>query len=284
MKKPVIDRNRPLGLYLHIPFCKAKCAYCDFYSLPHSEEKMDAYAAALARHITEVAPQMQNHRVDTVYFGGGTPSYLGVSRLTRLLQTVLRRYDVARGAEITLEANPDSACDVKALRALRRAGFNRISLGVQSADDGLLRAIGRIHTFAQVQEAVAAVRKAGFKNLSMDLIYGLPGQTMQQWEDTLAAVTPSTSTELFVSICSASTFAAAPPMESVCDVASISTFTSLSPSTLSVTVTFPPPNPSAVALAVLTSASAVAQAIVSTIHRLSSSAVSFFMMKNPFPF
>ena len=101
---------------------------------------------------------------------------------------------------------------------------------------------------------------------------------------TVAAVTPSTSTELFASICSASTFAAAPPMESVCDVASISTFTSLSPSTLSVTVTFPPPNPSAVALAVLTSASAVAQAIVSTIHRLSSSAVSFFMMKNPFPF
>lgn len=95
---------------------------------------------------------------------------------------------MARDAEITLEANPDSACDVKALRALRRAGFNRISLGVQSADDGLLRAIGRIHTFAQVQEAVAAVRKAGFKNLSMDLIYGLPGQTMQQWEDTLAAV------------------------------------------------------------------------------------------------
>lgn len=88
MKKPVIDRNRPLGLYLHIPFCKAKCAYCDFYSLPHSEEKMDAYAAALARHITEVAPQMQNHRVDTVYFGGGTPSYLGHKRLIALLKTV----------------------------------------------------------------------------------------------------------------------------------------------------------------------------------------------------
>ena len=91
MKKPVIDRNRPLGLYLHIPFCKAKCAYCDFYSLPHSEEKMDAYAAALARHITEVAPQMQNHRVDTVYFGGGTPSYLGHKRLIALLKTVKKQ-------------------------------------------------------------------------------------------------------------------------------------------------------------------------------------------------
>ena len=106
MKKPVIDRNRPLGLYLHIPFCKAKCAYCDFYSLPHSEEKMDAYAAALARHITEVAPQMQNHRVDTVYFGGGTPSYLGHKRLIALLKTVKKQCRVWDRAEITLEANP----------------------------------------------------------------------------------------------------------------------------------------------------------------------------------
>ena len=117
MKKPVIDRNRPLGLYLHIPFCKAKCAYCDFYSLPHSEEKMDAYAAALARHITEVAPQMQNHRVDTVYFGGGTPSYLGHKRLIALLKTVKKQCRVWDRAEITLEANPDSAGDWRALRA-----------------------------------------------------------------------------------------------------------------------------------------------------------------------
>ena len=150
----------PLGLYIHIPFCRQKCAYCDFYSLPRSEEKMDAYTAALLRHIEEVAPRTAAHRVDTVYFGGGTPSYLGPDRLTKLLRTLRKRCPVARDAEITLEANPDSACDVKALRALRRAGFNRISLGVQSADDGLLRAIGRIHTFAQVQEAVAAVRKA----------------------------------------------------------------------------------------------------------------------------
>ena len=97
MKKPVIDRNRPLGLYLHIPFCKAKCAYCDFYSLAHSEEKMDAYAAALTRHITEVAPQMQNHRVDTVYFGGGTPSYLGHKRLIALLKTIWRPTPTAPG-------------------------------------------------------------------------------------------------------------------------------------------------------------------------------------------
>ena len=175
-----------LGLYIHIPFCKAKCAYCDFYSLAYSEEKMDAYMAALLRHLEEVAPRAAGMQVDTVYFGGGTPSYLGAARLCRILQTVLRRYDVARDAEITLEANPDSAGDWKELRKLRRAGFNRLSLGVQSTDDALLRRIGRVHTYEQVQQAVMAARKAKFTNLSLDLIYGLPGQTMEDWQRTLA--------------------------------------------------------------------------------------------------
>ena len=175
-----------LGLYIHIPFCKAKCAYCDFYSLAHSEEKMDAYMAALLRHLEEVAPRAAGMQVDTVYFGGGTPSYLSAARLCRILQTVLRRYDVARDAEITLEANPDSAGDWKELRRLRRAGFNRLSLGVQSTDDALLRRIGRIHTYEQVQQAVTAARKAKFTDLSLDLIYGLPGQTMEDWQRTLA--------------------------------------------------------------------------------------------------
>ena len=179
--------EKPLGLYLHIPFCKSKCAYCDFYSLPHSEEKMDAYTAALIRHLEEVAPRCAAHTADTVYFGGGTPSYLGEKRLTKLLKTVKKRYHVATGAEITLEANPDSAGDWKTLRALRRAGFNRVSLGVQAADDGLLRRIGRVHTWDQVLSSVAAARMAGFDNLSLDLIYGLPGQTMAAWQDTLRA-------------------------------------------------------------------------------------------------
>ena len=179
--------EKPLGLYLHIPFCKSKCAYCDFYSLSHSEEKMDAYTAALIRHLEEVAPRCAAHTADTVYFGGGTPSYLGEKRLTKLLKTVKKRYHVAAGAEITLEANPDSAGDWKTLRALRRAGFNRVSLGVQAAADALLRRIGRVHTWDQVLSSVAAARMAGFDNLSLDLIYGLPGQTMAAWQDTLRA-------------------------------------------------------------------------------------------------
>ena len=177
---------RPLGLYLHIPFCKAKCAYCDFYSLPRSEEKMDAYVAALTAHLTETAPMAAGHTVDTVYFGGGTPSYLGAERITQLLQTVKKHYRLAKDAEITLEANPDSLFDWKALRALRRLGLNRISLGVQSSDDAVLRSLGRIHTWQQVVEAADAVRRAKIPDLSLDLIYGLPDQTAEQWEKTLS--------------------------------------------------------------------------------------------------
>ena len=179
------NKDRPLGLYLHIPFCAAKCAYCDFYSLARSEDRMDDYVAALCRHLTESAPQADRHRVETVYFGGGTPSYLGVKRLLRLLQTVKKRYHLAPDAEITLEANPDSAGDWRALRKLRHAGFNRISLGVQSSDDAILRQIGRIHTWEQVKNAAEAIRRAGFDNFSLDLIYGLPGQTMEIWRQTL---------------------------------------------------------------------------------------------------
>ena len=177
---------RPLGLYLHIPFCKAKCAYCDFYSLPRSEEKMDAYVASLTAHLTETAPMAAGHTVDTVYFGGGTPSYLGAERITQLLQTVKKHYRLAKEAEITLEANPDSLFDWKALRALRRLGLNRISLGVQSSDDAVLRSLGRIHTWQQVVEAADAVRRAKIPDLSLDLIYGLPDQTAEQWEKTLS--------------------------------------------------------------------------------------------------
>ena len=179
--------EQTLGLYLHIPSCKSKCAYCDFYSLPHSEEKMDAYTAALIRHLEEVAPRCARQTVDTVYLGGGTPSYLGEKRLTQLLKTVKKRYHVAPDAEITLEANPDSAGDWKTLRVLRKAGFNRISLGVQAADDAMLRRIGRVHTWDQVLSAVAAARMAKLENLSLDLIYGLPGQTLTAWQETLTA-------------------------------------------------------------------------------------------------
>lgn len=178
--------SRPnVGLYVHIPFCAAKCSYCDFYSLARREDKMDDYCAALTQHLREVAPRMAGQQVDTVYFGGGTPSYLGHKRLAALLKTIRKCYALTADAEITLEANPDSAGDVKALKLLRKAGFNRLSLGAQAMDDEMLRAIGRIHTAQQVHEAVSAARSAGFQNISIDLMYGLPGQTMDHWQRTL---------------------------------------------------------------------------------------------------
>ena len=179
------EKKRPLGLYVHIPFCRSKCAYCDFYSLPHREDQFKRYAAALERHLTQTAPSAAHHQVDTIYFGGGTPALLGHRLLLDILDTIARKYDVAKDAEITLEANPESAQDWRELRKLRRGGFNRLSLGAQSSDDEILRAIGRIHTWDQVESAVAAARRAKWDNLSLDLIYGLPGQTMGSWQDTV---------------------------------------------------------------------------------------------------
>ena len=180
------ERN-PLGLYIHVPFCKHKCIYCDFYSLAGQDARMDDYTAAVCAHLTETAPFAAGHMVDTVYIGGGTPTYLGPARLGKILKTVHKKYRVAKDAEITLEANPDSAGDWKILRALRRAGVNRISLGMQSACDEELSAIGRVHTQAQTAAAVEAVRRAGIKNLSLDLIYGLPDQTPERWQENLSA-------------------------------------------------------------------------------------------------
>lgn len=179
------ETRRPLGLYLHIPFCKSKCIYCDFYSLPGREDGVKQYSKALKAHLAETAPLADGHRVDTVYFGGGTPSLLGHRYLLDLLDAIRSKYHLDKNAEITLEANPESAQNWRELRRLRKGGFNRLSLGVQSADDATLKAIGRIHTFAQAQAAVTAARKAGFENLSLDLIYGLPGQTMDSWRSTL---------------------------------------------------------------------------------------------------
>ena len=139
-----------LGLYIHIPFCRNKCAYCDFYSLSGQEGRMDDYQRALLSHLTESAPRADGYTVDTIYFGGGTPSFYGEKRLSALLRHIRRRYHVDPRAEITLEANPDSV-EERMLRRLRRAGFNRISLGVQAADDALLARLGRPHTFQQAR-------------------------------------------------------------------------------------------------------------------------------------
>ncbi len=173
-----------IGIYIHIPFCKSKCDYCDFYSLAGQEEKMDRYQQALLTHLRAFAPRVKGWIVDTVYFGGGTPSYYGDKRLRDLLSLIQRQFSLSRQAEITVECNPDSV-DARSMARLRRAGVNRISLGVQSADAQQLRCLHRIHSPRQVIQAVSDIRKAKLDNLSLDLIYGLPGQTLTDWEDTL---------------------------------------------------------------------------------------------------
>ena len=176
-----------LGIYIHIPFCRSKCDYCDFYSLAGQEGRMDDYQKALITHMKETAPQTRGWQIDTVYFGGGTPSYYGEKRLRELLRLIAKRFDLAKDAEITVECNPDSV-DLKMLQSLRRAGANRLSLGVQSACDRELECLHRPHTFAQAVAAVSAARAAKFQNISLDLIYGLPGQTMEGWQDTVEQV------------------------------------------------------------------------------------------------
>ena len=173
-----------LGLYLHIPFCRSKCDYCDFYSLAGREDRMDDYQRALLAHIAECAGPARKNVVNTVYIGGGTPTWYGAKRLCEVLKAVRKHFRVTPDAEITVEANPDSA-DLKTLKALRRAGVNRLSLGMQSASDGELAAVHRPHTFQQTADTVAAARKARIKNLNLDLIYGLPGQTEDSWKNSV---------------------------------------------------------------------------------------------------
>ncbi len=182
-----VPTENKLGIYVHIPFCRSKCDYCDFYSLAGRETDMDAYQKALLAHIKETAPLARHMEVDSVYFGGGTPSYYGAKRLKSLLAALKKHFNIRRDAEITLEGNPDSV-DARSLSVVRRAGFNRLSLGVQSACDRQLCALHRPHNFQQTRDAVAAARKAKIKNLSLDLIYGLPSQDMASWQDTVEQV------------------------------------------------------------------------------------------------
>ena len=177
--------GKRLGIYIHIPFCASKCGYCDFYSLSGCERKMPDYQSALLSHISESEECMRSFEIDSIYIGGGTPSIYGASRIVEILDELKRQGNVRLDSEITVEVNPDSV-RYEELKLLRSEGVNRISMGVQSANNDLLKIIGRRHNFRQVEMAVDTARRAGFANVSLDLIYGLPSQTKQDWADTLA--------------------------------------------------------------------------------------------------
>ena len=170
------------GVYIHVPFCAAKCPYCNFYSVKAEESLMDAYTEQICRALAASAERWQR-RADTLYFGGGTPILLGARRIERIVSTARRHFGL-QNAEITLEANPASTLE-ETLRDLFAAGVNRLSFGMQSADEEELRILGRRHTAKEAARAVAHAQAAGFSNISLDLMLGIPQQTAQSVEKSI---------------------------------------------------------------------------------------------------
>ena len=179
-----------LGLYLHIPYCFSKCRYCDFYSAPGQRGVPRAYVDALLRELSRFAPDAPL-RPDTLYFGGGTPSLLAPADAARLIDAA----QPLPGAEITLETNPETVTEAS-LRAFRAAGVNRISFGVQSARDSQLKTLGRPHTAKQARAAFAAARRAGFKNISGDIMLALPHYTQAEFDETLELIEEGGATHI----------------------------------------------------------------------------------------
>ena len=178
----------PLGIYIHVPFCRSKCEYCDFYSVTTKDARlMDQYLHAVCAHIKEAGQLAPGYLVDTIYFGGGTPTFFGADGMAAILTAIRKNFDVASTAEITFEANPDSVSD-RLLRRLRSEGFNRVSLGIQCDNDEILKKLGRPHNYEQAVSAYKRIRKKGYKNVSVDLMYGLPGQSLGDWIKTLEHV------------------------------------------------------------------------------------------------
>lgn len=179
---------KELELYLHIPFCERKCAYCDFLSAPADLPVRISYIKKLQEEIAYYGAQYGEYQVSSIFFGGGTPTILEGYQLAAILETVKEHFNITTDAEITVECNPGTLTAGKAEK-LVQAGFNRLSMGLQSADDRELQLLGRIHNFAQFLESYDLARKAGFQNINVDLMSALPGQTLKSWQDTLQKVT-----------------------------------------------------------------------------------------------
>ena len=177
---------KELELYLHIPFCVKKCNYCDFLSAPAEEETRAAYVDALLEEIRGFEDP-EDYEVVTVFFGGGTPSILPGQEIFRIMEALREKFSFRKGAEITLEANPGTV-DKEKLSCYKKAGINRLSFGLQSADAEELKKLGRIHTWEKFLESFQLAREAGFSNINVDLMSALPGQTKESWEKTLRQV------------------------------------------------------------------------------------------------
>lgn len=169
------------GIYIHVPFCKTRCIYCDFYSTTQSSLQPN-YVSALCKELVQRKEYLDSESVETIYFGGGTPSQLSYEELTAIFQTITENYRVTENAEVTMEANPDDLSSTY-LSLLRKLPFNRISMGIQTFHDGTLKLLKRRHSALQALEAFKKSRVAGFNNISIDLMYGLPGESIQTWKE-----------------------------------------------------------------------------------------------------
>ena len=190
--RSILSHSNGLGLYVHVPFCKTKCPYCDFNTYQGIESQMGSYLEAVTGELRLWGRALGCPPARTVFFGGGTPSYLPDGDIAAILDAAANAFAIDAGAEITIEANPGDL-NADACRGLLRQGVNRLSIGVQSLDNGLLQLLGRRHTADGAIEAFETARAAGFNNVNLDLMYGLPRQSLHQWEDTierLAALSP----------------------------------------------------------------------------------------------
>lgn len=172
------------GVYIHIPFCIRKCLYCDFFSIPAEKDAVAAYTDALCLEMARMSELLPEREYDTVFIGGGTPSILTPDQITTIMRTLRTHFSVRKNAEITMECNPGTATEEN-LYGYHGAGINRLSVGLQSADDRLLKRIGRIHTAEMFFETVSAAQACGFDNISADIMHGLPGQTQEQYLETI---------------------------------------------------------------------------------------------------
>lgn len=176
--------KKDLGLYIHIPFCIKKCAYCDFFSWSGDQEQREAYVRAMEQEIDSYREFARDYRVSTVFFGGGTPSVLEGEQIERILNRIRDIFQLEKDPEITLEMNPGTAQREK-LSLYREAGINRLSMGLQSVKNYNLKLLGRIHTYEEFLDSCQMAREAGFDNISVDLISSLPGQTLEEWKEEL---------------------------------------------------------------------------------------------------
>lgn len=176
--------RRDLELYIHIPFCVKKCAYCDFLSGPANKETIEEYVQALIREIKSVESMKEMYQVVTIFVGGGTPSVLEGEQIERIFEAIRERFGLDDESEITIEANPGTVTREK-MQAYKRAGINRISFGLQSANNEELKKLGRIHTYEEFLESYMLAREEGFDNINIDLISAIPNQTVESWKSTV---------------------------------------------------------------------------------------------------